>query len=232
MAERARADGRVKPIHLATNRGTYWARNVGLQQATGDLVTIQDDDDVSLAHRLELIVGALRARPDAVAAMAEYIRRDQLGRPVIINGTVVRALGLHTLTVRRRFLEERLGFYDVVRTSADLEFYERLVAAAGPSRVLRIPTVCYHARFAPGSLTTSGIGRMLFNRGRVEQALPRIRQVYCAAFVHWHAEIAAGRCAAYLSFPPKEPRPFPAPQELLPDFGETSASVSGDLVPG
>jgi hypothetical protein len=230
VASCARADGRVKPIRLTTNRGTYWARNVGLQHATGDLVTIQDDDDLSLAHRLELTVASLRARPDAVAAMAEYIRRDPLGRPVIINGTVVRALGMHTLTVRRSFLDERLGFYDVVRLSGDIEFYKRLVAAAGSERFLRIPAVCYHARLAPRSLTTSGIGRMVFGRRRGEQVLPPIRQAYNAAFGRWHAEIAAGRCPAYLPFPPKEPRPFPAPQELLPDLGETSACAAGDPV--
>src|ERR671918_2877701 len=178
----ARADARVKSIRLPTNRGTYWARNVGLQHATGDLVTIQDDDDLSLAHRLEVTVAALQARSDAVAAMAEYVRRDPLGRPVIIDGTVVRALGLHTLTVRRPFLDERLGFYDAVRNSADIEFYKRLVAVAGPGRLVRIPTVCYHARLAPGSLTTSGIGRIVFGRGRDEQVLPRIREAYCAAF--------------------------------------------------
>jgi hypothetical protein len=232
VAEYARADGRVKPIRLPINRGTYWARNVGLQHATGDLVTIQDDDDLSLAHRLELTVAALRARPDAVAAMAEYVRRDALGRPVIIDGAVVRALGLHTLMVRRSFLDERLGFYDIVRFGGDIEFYKRLVAAAGPGRLLRIPAVCYHARLGPGSLTTSGIGRMVFGRGRGEQSLPRIRQAYQAAFDRWHAEIALGRCPAYLPFPPKEPRPFPAPQELLPDLGEISACVAGDLVPG
>jgi FkbM family methyltransferase len=228
----ARADARVKSIRLPTNRGAYWARNVGLQHATGDLVTIQDDDDLSLAHRLEVTVAALQARPDAVAAMAEYVRRDPLGRPVIIDGAVVRALGLHTLMVRRSFLDERLGFYDVVRLSGDIEFYKRLIAAAGPGRLLRIPAVCYHARLGPGSLTTSGIGRMVFGRGRGEQTLPRIRQAYQAAFDQWHAEIAAGRCPAYLPFPPKEPRLFPAPQELLPDLGETSACVAGDLVPG
>jgi FkbM family methyltransferase len=231
VAACARADGRIKPIRLTTNRGTYWARNVGLQHATGDLVTIQDDDDLSLAHRLELTVAALRARPDAVAAMAEYARRDPLGRPVIIDGAVVRALGMPTVTVRRSFLDERLGFYDVVRLSGDIEFYERLIAAAGPERLLRIPTVCYHARLGPDSLTTSGIGRMVYGRGRGEQVLPRIRQAYQAAFDRWHAEIAAGRCRAYLPFPPKEPRPFPAPQELLPDLGEISACVAGDLVP-
>jgi FkbM family methyltransferase len=223
VAARARADGRIKPIRLTTNRGTYWARNVGLQHATGDLVTIQDDDDLSLAHRLELTVAALRARPDAVAAMAEHVRRDLLGRPFIYGATVVRALGLHTLTVRRSFLDERLGFYDVVRFGGDLEFYKRLVAAAGPGRLLRIPAVYYHARLAPGSLTTSGIGRMVYGRGRGELVLPRTRQAYQRAYRHWHAEIAAERCLAYLPFPPQEPRPFPVPPELLPDLGEISA---------
>ena len=232
VASCARADGRVKPIRLTANRGTYWARNVGLQHATGDLVTIQDDDDLSLAHRLELTVAALRARPDAVAAMAEYVRRDPLGRSIFIDGGVVRALGMHTLTVRRSFLDERLGFYDVVRLSGDIEFYKRLVAAAGPERLLRIPAVCYHARLAPGSLTTTGIGRIDVGRRRGEQTLPPVRQAYNAAFHRWHAEIAAGRCSAYLPFPPKEPRPFPAPQELLPDLGEILACVEGDLVPG
>jgi len=232
VAACAWADGRIKPIRLSTNRGTYWARNIGLQHATGDLVTIQDDDDLSLAHRLEVTVAALRARPDAVAAMAEYVRRDPLGRPLFINGAAVRELGLHTLTVRRSFLDERLGFYDVARLSGDIEFYKRLIAAAGPERLLRIPAVCYHACLGPDSLTTSGIGRMVYGRGRGEQALPRVRQAYQAAFDRWHAEITAGRCRAYLPFPPKEPRPFPAPQELLPDLGAISACVVGDLVPG
>jgi glycosyltransferase involved in cell wall biosynthesis len=231
VARCARADGRVKPVRLTTNRGTYWARNVGLQHATGDLVTIQDDDDLSLAHRLELTVAALRARPDAVAAIAGYVRRDPLGRPVVIGGVVVRAQGLHTLTVRRSFLDERLGFYDVVRLSGDLEFYKRLVAAAGPRRLLRIPAVCYHARLTSGSLTTSGIGEMVFGRRRKEVALSPTRQAYVAAFDRWHAEIAAGRCSAYLPFPPKEPRPFPAPQVLLPDLGEIPACVADDLAP-
>jgi FkbM family methyltransferase len=232
VAECARADSRVKQIRLATNRGTYWARNVGLQHATGDLVTIQDDDDLSLAYRLELTVAALRARPDAVAAMAEYVRRDPLGRPVIIDGTLVRAQGLHTLTVRRTFVDERLGFYDVVRLGGDIEFYKRIVAAAGPRRLVRIPAVYYHGLLAPGSLITSGIGEIVFSRGRGGRGLPRIRRAYQAAFDNWHAEIAAGRCPAYLPFPPKEPRPFPAPQELLPDLGEISVCVAGDLVPG
>jgi FkbM family methyltransferase len=232
VAECARADARVKPIRLTTNRGTYWARNVGLQHATGDLVTIQDDDDLSLAHRLELIVGALRARPDAVAAMAEHVRRDQFGRPVIMDGTLVRPLGLHTLTVRRSFLDERLGFYDVVRLGADVEFYKRIMVAAGPARLLRLRAVCYHARFAPGSLTTSGIGRMVYGRGRGERSLPRVRRAYQSAFDQWHGEIAAGRCSAYLPFPPKGARPFPAPQELLPDLGDASVPVASDLVIG
>jgi FkbM family methyltransferase len=232
VARWARADARIKPIRLTMNRGTYWARNVGLQHATGDLITIQDDDDLSLAHRLELTVAALRARPDAVAAMAEYVRRDPLGRPVIIDGSLVRAQGLHTLTVRRSFIDERLGFYDVVRLGGDIEFYRRIVAAAGPTQLLRIPAVYYHARLAPGSLITSGIGQIVFSRGRGGRGLPRIRQDYRAAFDRWHAEIAAARCPAYLPFPPKEPRPFPAPQELLPDLGEISVCVAGDLVSG
>jgi glycosyltransferase involved in cell wall biosynthesis len=232
VAGYAQADARVKLVRLNTNHGTYWARNVGLQHATGDLVTIQDDDDLSLAHRLEMTVVALRARPDAVAAMARYIRRDPLGRPVIIGGAVVRAPGLHTLTVRRAFLDERLGFYDVVRFGGDIEFHKRLVAAAGRERVLQIQAVYYHARLAPGSLTTSGIGRMVFSRGRGERAWSPLRQAYHAASDQWHAEIAAGRCSAYLPFPPKEPRPFTAPPEMLPDLGEISASVAGELVSG
>jgi FkbM family methyltransferase len=232
VAERARADGRIKPIRLTTSRGTYWARNVGLQHATGDLITIQDDDDLSLAHRLEVTVAALRARPDAVAAIAEYVRRDPLGRPVIIAGALVREHALHTLTVRRSFVDERLGFYDVVRVAGDIEFYKRLVAAAGPGRLLRIPAVHYHARLAPGSLITSGIGQIAISRERGGWGMPPVRKAYQAAFAHWHAEIAAGRCPAYLPFPPKEPRPFPAPPELLTDLGEIPARVAGDLVSG
>ncbi|MFR9790908.1 CDP-glycerol glycerophosphotransferase family protein [Streptomyces sp. MB22_4] len=59
--EYAARDPRVKPVHLAENRGLGRARNAGIAQATGDYLIFLDSDDT-------LTPGALRAVADRIEA--------------------------------------------------------------------------------------------------------------------------------------------------------------------
>lgn len=64
---RARADARLKVIHLADNAGPGNARNVGLKNASGDYVWFADADDMLAAGALAQITAALaQDRPDVL----------------------------------------------------------------------------------------------------------------------------------------------------------------------
>lgn len=46
-------DERIKFFQLASNKGNCFARNFGIQQATGDYIAFHDSDDICLPQRLE-----------------------------------------------------------------------------------------------------------------------------------------------------------------------------------
>jgi glycosyltransferase involved in cell wall biosynthesis len=55
---------RARVIRLEGNHGVAFARNVGLQAATGELVAFIDQDDLWVPHRLERVSQAFRENPD------------------------------------------------------------------------------------------------------------------------------------------------------------------------
>ncbi|KGP91098.1 hypothetical protein N780_17750 [Pontibacillus chungwhensis BH030062] len=60
-------DSRVKVIHLKNNGGAANALNIGIQEAKGKWIAIQDADDVSVKHRLEKQIDYVRSHPQLVA---------------------------------------------------------------------------------------------------------------------------------------------------------------------
>ena len=53
-------DKRIIYIKLDRNSGANYARNIGLKKATGDYITFQDSDDISLSNRLETEMNVLK----------------------------------------------------------------------------------------------------------------------------------------------------------------------------
>ena len=54
-------DKRIIYIKLDRNSGANYARNIGLKKATGDYITFQDSDDISLSNRLETEMNVLKS---------------------------------------------------------------------------------------------------------------------------------------------------------------------------
>ncbi|WP_229069429.1 glycosyltransferase family A protein [Actinoplanes sp. DH11] len=199
LAEAESLDDRVRVLRLAENGGTYAARNAGVQAARGEFVTFQDSDDWSHPRRVELQVGPLLTRPEAVATTSEGISvTDQLvmTRPGIRRGRV----NVSSLLFRRDAVTRRIGWFDTVRKAADSEFLERIEAGFGPGSVRRVARTLALIRLSEGSLSRAEIRAYWMHPART---------AYMSAYRCWHA--SGGPLHRE---PAARPRPFVAPPHL------------------
>ena len=221
-------DHRIRLLRTPTNSGTYVAKNLGLVYATGDFVTFQDADDVSLGHRIELQVADLYSDPTATANLMRYQRlSDATGLVLWIGGRKDRPC-FPTLMLRTQQMLDTVGFFDSVRVGGDSELVARLTAATG-RKPRTLPVIGYLARHVQGSLTTSGAGEIKLSPDGVAD-LPPARVAHWDAARQWHREIADGAASPYVPFPLRE-RPFAAPARIMPgswaDPGEAvTASIA------
>src|SRR5699024_10710311 len=67
-------DNRVRVLRTPENSGPYVARNIALQAATGEFVTINDADDWSHAQKLQIQANHLLENPEIMANTSEQAR--------------------------------------------------------------------------------------------------------------------------------------------------------------
>lgn len=203
LEEVAARDPRVRVLQMPENGGTYRIRNRALQEARGDLVTFQDDDDWSHPERIARQAAPLVADPSCVATFSRSLRLTTDLHATYVGFLPVRK-NESSLMVRRRPVLERLGGFDGVRKGGDSEFSGRLGAAFGPDALVELPDV-----LAVVQLTGDSLSRGDFRYRWKHPA----REHYRQAFSRWHDDIRAGRAPALLLA--DTPRPFPAPARLL-----------------
>jgi O-antigen biosynthesis protein len=151
-------DLRVRYRRLARNRGLSHARNVGLEEASGDLVTFFDSDDILLPGALTARVRAMEERP-GLAAVAGVIGGEidadgnALSHPCpLIPGEPLtldfflrgrRYCAAPWLYVYRRETLRRLGGFDEsLRIACDSDLLFRLLAL-GPIPVIPVGVLLY-----------------------------------------------------------------------------------------
>ncbi|MGY0560315.1 glycosyltransferase family 2 protein [Luteimonas sp. A277] len=199
-------DARVKCIFLDLNKGTYEAKNFGITQASGDVITFMDSDDWCDARRLELQLGALRGS-GVVSSSCNYIRIDGDGNPLMNRGLRERR-ALISLMVKRKVLEE-IGMFDSVRTSADDELFERIRLVYGRDVHVDVPQALYFALARPGSLSASSSNAVLLEVQGHQSPLSAARQAYVEGYRRWHRRCMGADRIPYAPFPAPEHRPFP-----------------------
>lgn len=132
------SDERMSMIRIDSSATAGLARNVGVANTTGRLVTYLDDDDVWAPHRLEKHL-AIHARfPDAPASYSGYWHMDAEGRHFgkdwraepadekeMLKGAVDTPLG-PTVMVRRDVYLAIGGFSPEIPILVDFEFALRL----------------------------------------------------------------------------------------------------------
>jgi glycosyltransferase involved in cell wall biosynthesis/Fe2+ transport system protein FeoA len=207
VASYAARDPRIRLIRTGRNGGTYVARNLALQAATGEFVTCHDTDDWSHPEKIEQQVRHLLAHRSVVANTSQQVRatpdlrfyrRGKPGYYVFQN--------FSSLMFRRKRVLAELGFWDTVRFGADSELARRLTRTFGTSALVDLPTGPLSLqRQSDTSLTGSpAFGYHGFFFGA--------RKEYDEASTYYHQRAGTLRYEF-----PQPSRPFAVPEPMLPD---------------
>ncbi|WP_031478219.1 bifunctional glycosyltransferase/CDP-glycerol:glycerophosphate glycerophosphotransferase [Streptomyces bicolor] len=80
--EFAARDPRVRPVHLAENRGLGPARNAGMAEATGDYLVFLDSDDTLTPDALHAVADRLKETGDPDVLVYDYARTFWTGETI------------------------------------------------------------------------------------------------------------------------------------------------------
>ncbi len=147
------ADARLHYIYQE-NRGLSVARNTGIRQTSGPLVTFLDSDDCFLPEKLALLGRLLKERPEIGMAAGQAVLIDQHGRkinrpssPQLPEDLSALLLGnpLHvgSVLMRRTWLD-RVGLFDEnLRACEDWDLWLRLARAGCQMACVQRPVSLY-----------------------------------------------------------------------------------------
>jgi glycosyltransferase involved in cell wall biosynthesis len=174
-------DKRVKVIHQQKNKGTYSARNRGLEEISTDFVMFVDSDDWSHPQRIEYSLKRFDENPNCIFATEGYTRLNENGELTLSGGYFVRRcmLGLW----RTEIIRDELGGFDDVRIAADAEVFERAQKRYGTSAISTLQIPSYIAYSHEKSLTGGGD----FSIGW--RGVNQKRAAYAGSFRTWHKRL-------------------------------------------
>ncbi len=225
----ARTDDRVQAIRLPHNLGPYGAKMIGLQLAKGEFVTCHDADDWSHPEKIERQVRPLLEQPELVATASCWVRVTDEGLFYSRQGFPFTRWNPSSPLFRRELVLRQAGGWDVVRTGADSEFYDRLKHVFGPKRVLRLSEPLTIGSHRAGSLMTAP------DTGYDSQGRSPARQAHMAAWKVWHQHTLARGTKPWVPVHPvmaAKHRAFSAPDALRVDPAKVQACLDAlDLTP-
>ena len=201
----AAADPRFVLVEVKENGGSYRARNIGLEKATGEFVTVHDADDWSHPQKIERQAAALVANRKLLGTISHGIRvQHERIHFFAVAGRLFMRKNISSLMFRREPILEGVGYWDEVRFGADSEFHERIEAKFGEASVKVIDGgPLSFTRVHAASLTGGGYAS-------TQTGITGIRRYYADSYKAWHSEIRAGIKSAKLGRA-SEGRPFAAP---------------------
>ncbi|MCD8501690.1 MAG: glycosyltransferase family 2 protein [Bacillaceae bacterium] len=201
-------DSRVQLLKAKKNGGAYVARNLALQVATGEFVTINDADDWSHPEKIETQVKHLIANPKVIGNFSQQARATEelkfyrRGKPGIYIFS-----NMSSFMVRRKPVMEKVGYWDCVRFAGDSEFLKRVKHVFGERAIVELPTApLSFQRQSVTSLTAhSAFGFPGYFMG--------VRKEYAEAHEYYHENNSQNLMYSF----PQENRPFPIPEPMWPD---------------
>ena len=202
LRRRAATDARARVFVNPTNLGVWPSYGRGIREASGELVAIQDADDISLPRRLERLEGFLAEHPevDVVGSSLEYVSAETgetlLVRhyPPRVRAQIRRYCPLaHATTLQRAGLYDRHGFYDVsprYRHAADYELWCRWYAAG--VRMANVKDVLYRYYQSETNFKAQNVRAILKDTVRVKRDYARRLRFSLGDYIRMGMESAAG----------------------------------------
>ncbi|HSM04163.1 MAG TPA: glycosyltransferase family 2 protein [Longimicrobiales bacterium] len=181
----AEVDPGIRIIRLEENRGGGYARNVGAEATTGELLAFMDADDLWEPTHLANLERAMDAFPKVAVTFCRgqqfgdshwtQVARLPVGRPVDAYWACTRENVVFppAALIRRRAFEAVDGFHPDLRCCQDFEFFRRL-ATQGPFLCVPEITMWYRK-----------------HRSQITREVPRNRKVQYAIRRRWLAEARA-----------------------------------------
>ena len=170
----------IRVERLPTNVGSGLASARGLELASGEFVARHDSDDVSLPHRLERQMDAVRdhrldvvgssmlefeGSPDHVVGLRRNPRtHEQIAARMRLNTPIN-----NPTAVFRRELALEVGGYADLRYMQDYDLFARMLAAGARAENLDEPLVLFNA--GDGMISRRGGWRMLPYEWEVQRRL-------------------------------------------------------------
>src|SRR5699024_7284912 len=133
---------RVNVFQKERNSGTYAARNIALQHATGKYITMNDADDWSHEQKIATQVKHLQENPEVVANTSEHARLLEESLQFYRRGTPGKFIfpNMSSIMFRKEIVMDKLGYWNCVRFVGDGEFIRRLVYSFGLSKYVDLPS--------------------------------------------------------------------------------------------
>ncbi|MDR1614145.1 MAG: glycosyltransferase [Campylobacteraceae bacterium] len=198
-------DSRIKIIANSVNTGTFAAKTLALQQASGEFIICHDSDDFAHSEWIARQVKPLLENRKLIGSVSQWIRVSDEGKYWVQKICPLSRLNRTSLLFRKSVLENTSS-WDIVRTGADSEFHARLKLVFGKNAIKYIKLPLTIGAYREDSLTTS------HSYGYDKNGISSARLKYWEAWMRWHIDcLKKGRKPTI----PQHERPFPAPKEIL-----------------
>lgn len=199
-------DSRIRLIRLPHNSGAYVARNAGLAMASGEFITVHDDDDWSHPEKLASQAEVLVADDLIVATTSAHIRSTEDMQFRRINTKPKHLQTNYSSLMFRKEITDQIGGWDTSNRGSDAEFAIRVEQNYGAASVTHMTALpMSFSRVWDGSLTSGEMYRGYFAYSRL---------LYRWAFREWHrnSKTLAGGPVLRSG----QPRPYPIPTTFEP----------------